>query len=41
MCYEEREIIDHMWNGCSEMRDREGIERGETRNETEGWMKEK
>jgi hypothetical protein len=20
MCYEERETIEHMWNGCSEMR---------------------
>jgi hypothetical protein len=20
MCYEQREIIEHMWNGCSEMR---------------------
>jgi hypothetical protein len=23
MCYEEREIIEDMWNGCSEMRERE------------------
>jgi hypothetical protein len=29
MCYEERETIEHMWNGCSEMREREGKERGE------------
>jgi hypothetical protein len=28
MCYEERETIEHMWNGCSEMREREGKERG-------------
>jgi hypothetical protein len=27
-CYEERETIEHMWNGCSEMREREGKERG-------------
>jgi hypothetical protein len=27
MCYEEREIIEHMWNGCSEMRERGGKER--------------
>jgi hypothetical protein len=20
MCYEQREIIEHLWNGCSEMR---------------------
>jgi hypothetical protein len=24
MGYEERESIEHMWNGCSEMRDKEG-----------------
>jgi hypothetical protein len=29
MCYEEREIIEHIWNGCSEMRERERKERGE------------
>jgi hypothetical protein len=33
MCYEERETIEHMWNGCSEMREREGKERGEILNE--------
>jgi hypothetical protein len=27
-----------MWNGCSEMRDRERMERGEILNE-DGWMK--
>jgi hypothetical protein len=42
MCYEERETIEHMWNGCSEMRKRERKERGETLNEDVGeiiWMK--
>jgi hypothetical protein len=37
MFYEERETIEHMWNGCSEMR-----ERGEILNEDGreiGWMK--
>jgi hypothetical protein len=30
----ERETdIEHMWNGCSEMRERERKERGEIRNE--------
>jgi hypothetical protein len=29
MCYEEREIIEQKWNGCSEMRE----ERGEILNE--------
>jgi hypothetical protein len=29
MCYEEREIIEHIWNGCSEMRESERKERGE------------
>jgi hypothetical protein len=29
MCYEERETIEHMWNGSSEMRERETKERGE------------
>jgi hypothetical protein len=24
MCYEDSETIEHMWNGCSEMREREG-----------------
>jgi hypothetical protein len=33
MCYEERETIGHMWNGCSEMRERERKERGEIQNE--------
>jgi hypothetical protein len=28
MCYEERETIEHMWNGCREMRERERKERG-------------
>jgi hypothetical protein len=27
MCYEEVETIGHMWNGCSEMRERERKER--------------
>jgi hypothetical protein len=29
MCYEEREIIEHIWNGCSEMRERERRQRDE------------
>jgi hypothetical protein len=29
----ERETIEHMWNGCSEMRERERKERGEILNE--------
>ncbi|KAJ3636810.1 hypothetical protein MTP99_000320 [Tenebrio molitor] len=33
MCYEKRETIEHMWNGCCEMREREGKERGEILNE--------
>jgi hypothetical protein len=33
MYYEERETIEHMWNGCSEMRERERKERGEIQNE--------
>jgi hypothetical protein len=33
MCYEERETIEHMWNGCSEMREKERKERGEILNE--------
>jgi hypothetical protein len=43
MCYEERETIEHMWNGCSEMREREGKERGEILIEDGReirWMKE-
>jgi hypothetical protein len=33
MCIEERETIEHMWKGCSEMREREGKEWGEIQNE--------
>ncbi|KAJ3621510.1 hypothetical protein MTP99_003633 [Tenebrio molitor] len=33
MCYEERETIAHMWNGCGEMRERERKERGKIQNE--------
>jgi hypothetical protein len=33
MCYEESETIEHMWNECSEMRERERMERGEIQNE--------
>jgi hypothetical protein len=33
MCYEKRETIEHMWNRCCEMREREGKERGEILNE--------
>jgi hypothetical protein len=43
MCYEEREIIEHMWNGYSEMRERERKKRGEILNEDGReirWMKE-
>jgi hypothetical protein len=43
MCYEERETIEHMWNGCSEMREMEGKEREEILNENGReirWMKE-
>jgi hypothetical protein len=43
MCYEERETIEHMWKGCSEMRQRKGKERGEILNEDGreiGWIKE-
>jgi hypothetical protein len=43
MCYEERETIEHMWNGCSEMREKERKERGEILNEDVReirWMKE-
>jgi hypothetical protein len=43
MCYEERETIEHMWNGCSDMRKKKRKGRGEILNE-EGrkikWMKE-
>jgi hypothetical protein len=27
MCYEERETIENMWNGCSEMRETERMGR--------------
>jgi hypothetical protein len=43
MSYEEKEIIEHMWNGCSEMRERERKERREILNEDGReirWMKE-
>jgi hypothetical protein len=43
MCYEERETIEHMWNGCSEMRGRVRKKRGEILNEDGReitWMKE-
>jgi hypothetical protein len=33
LCNEERGTIEHMWNGCSEMRERERKERGEILNE--------
>jgi hypothetical protein len=36
MCYEDRETIEHMWNGCSEIGERE---RKEDRREIR-WMKE-
>jgi hypothetical protein len=42
MCCEERETIEHMWKGCSEMRERERKEQGEILNEVGreiGWMK--
>jgi hypothetical protein len=42
MCCEERETIEHMWNGYSEMRDRERKEREEILNEDGReirWMK--
>jgi hypothetical protein len=41
MCNEKRKIIEHMWNGCSEMGDRERKERGEILNgdgREIGWM---
>jgi hypothetical protein len=40
---EERETIEHMWNGCSEMRERKGKKRKEILNEDGrkiGWMQE-
>jgi hypothetical protein len=43
MCYEERETIEHMWNGCSEIREMKRRVRGETLHEDgrqAGWMKE-
>jgi hypothetical protein len=43
MCYEERKTIEHMWNGCSEMKGREGKELEEIQNEDGkeiGWMSE-
>jgi hypothetical protein len=43
MCYGERKTTEHMWNGFSEMREREAKERGEILNEDGreiGWMKE-
>jgi hypothetical protein len=43
MCYEERETIGHVSNGCSEMREREGKEWEEILNEDgreTGWMKQ-
>jgi hypothetical protein len=37
MCYEERGTIEHMWNGCSEMRERGRERNGEKyRMKTEG-----
>jgi hypothetical protein len=29
VCYEESETIEHMWNGCSEMRERRRKRNGE------------
>jgi hypothetical protein len=43
MLRERNETIEHMWNGCSEMRERERKGRGEILNEDGreiGWMKE-
>jgi hypothetical protein len=43
MCNEERETIEYMWNGCSEMRETERKEREEILNEDGReirWMKE-
>jgi hypothetical protein len=37
MCYEERGTIEHMWNGCSKMRERGRERNGEKyRMKTEG-----
>jgi hypothetical protein len=33
MCYEQRETIEHMSNGCSEIREGLGKKRGEILNE--------
>jgi hypothetical protein len=33
MCCEQRKTTEHMLNGCSEMRERDGKERGEILNE--------
>jgi hypothetical protein len=41
MCYEECETIEHMWNRCSEMREREGKEREKYRMKTEERMDER
>jgi hypothetical protein len=43
MPYEAKETIEHICNGCSEMKERERKERGEILNEDGkeiGWMKE-
>jgi hypothetical protein len=43
MCYEERETMEHMWNGCSEIREREKKELGAIQNEDGRevrWIKE-
>jgi hypothetical protein len=43
MSNEERETIEHIWNGCSEMRKRERKEREELQNKDGreiGWIKE-
>jgi hypothetical protein len=43
MCYEKRETIEHMWNGCSEMREMERKEQGEILNKDRReirWLKE-
>jgi hypothetical protein len=44
MCYEKRETIEHMWNGCSEMRERGRERKGEKILNEDGreigWMKE-
>jgi hypothetical protein len=42
MCHEEKKTIEHIGNGCSEMRERERKERGELLNEDGRkirWMK--